>query len=87
VTLLLNASVALLALVASALAILAFIGWTRNRTGRMGLLAIGFAFVAGAGILTAIGLFTDQTPVTMLTWQSLLVAAGLFVVYLAAVKR
>ncbi|MEK6974906.1 MAG: hypothetical protein AABY18_01025 [Candidatus Thermoplasmatota archaeon] len=86
-TLLLNASVALLALVATALAILAFIGWTRNRTGRLAMLAIGFGIVAAAGIITAIGMFTSQTPVAMLTWQSLLLAAGLFVVYLAAVKR
>lgn len=86
-TLLLNASVAFLALVATALAILALIGWARARTSRMALLAFGFGIIAAAGLLTAFGMFTGRTPLFLLTWQSLLAAVGLFIVYLAAVKR
>ncbi|MGB0652993.1 MAG: hypothetical protein ACPGQL_07310 [Thermoplasmatota archaeon] len=84
---LLNASAAVLSLVALAVTLLAFLGWRRSGLGKQLLLALGFGCFAAAGIVTSIGLFRGTSEVTLLTWQTLLAAVGVFMVYVAAVKR
>ncbi|MHB1260110.1 MAG: DUF7521 family protein [Thermoplasmatota archaeon] len=86
-TALLNVVVALMAVVATAVTTLAVIAWRRSGQVRTALLAFGFGLVAIAGILTGLGLFSGGEPIDLLTWQSMLVSCGLFVVYVAAVKR
>lgn len=86
-TVVLNAATALLALGGLVLAVLSAVAWRRSGQARLGVLALGFLLFAAAGTWTAVGLFTGAAVVGMLTTQTLLSAAGLFVVYLAAVKR
>lgn len=83
----LNAATAFLALGGATLSGLAFIGMRRSGQARIGLLSLGFLAFAVAGIWTAVGLFNGSPLVELLTVQTLLCAAGVFIVYLAAVKR
>ncbi|MHB8634597.1 MAG: hypothetical protein ACYDBQ_11670 [Thermoplasmatota archaeon] len=83
----LNAAVALLTLEALALALLGLLSWRRSRRARQAWLAGGFALFAGSGAATAYGLFHGAAAVDLLAWQSAGCAAGLALLYLAAVKR
>jgi hypothetical protein len=84
---LVNIGAALLALGGLALTVLSLIAWRRSRRGRHGFLAAGFACFAVAGAVTSIGLFSGAEPLALLGQQSLAAAAGLFMIYLASVKR
>ncbi len=84
---LLNAAAAVLTLGALVLTALAAMAWWRSRSGRLGVLAIGFALFAAGGASTSAGLFSGASIQGMLTVQTTLTAAGVFVVYLAAVKK
>lgn len=82
-----NAGAALLALGGLALTVLSLLAWRRSRRGRHGFLAAGFACFAGAGMVTSVGLFSGANPLSLLAQQSAASAAGLFLIYLASVKK
>ncbi len=84
---LLNAAAAILTIGALVLTVLAALAWHRSRAGRLALLAGGFGLFAAAGLSTSAGLFSNASLQGMLTVQTTLTAAGVFVVYLAAVKK
>ncbi len=86
-SIILNAAAAILTLGALVLTALATLAWYRSRAGRLGLLAIGFALFAAGGVSTSAGLFSGASIQGMLTVQTALTATGVFVVYLAAVKK
>jgi hypothetical protein len=87
VSLVLNLAVAAFALTAIALTGLAGVGWRRSGQARMGGLTAGFGLFAVAGLVTAWWLFAREDLETLLTVHTAVTAAGLLVIYLAAVKR
>lgn len=83
----LNAATALFTLGALVISALSAGAWWRSGQPRLGVLALGFLLFGAAGAWTAVGLFTGKDALDMLTAQTLLSAAGVFVTYIAAVKR
>lgn len=84
---LLSAGVAVLAVVASGVAVVAWWSAAKSRRARLALLGLGFTSIACGGLLTAWTLWQAGDVEGALTLQSFFVAAGLVLVYWAAVKR
>ena len=84
---LVNIGAALLTLGGFALALVSLLAWRRSRRARHGILAAGFAAFGVGGAITSAGLFSGANPLAMLGEQSIASAAGLFLIYLASVKK
>lgn len=86
-SLLLSSATGLLAVVGTGIAIVAWWAAARSRKPRLAVFAGGFTIFALAGWGTAIQLYRGSDAEAALTLQSLLLAAGLVMVYFASVKR